>query len=161
MLALRIGLTGNLLRWAQTAPVAVHGALAAGIRALLEDVQQRATRRVSGQVLRVRTGHLRRSIGPVRITTEAQRIMGTLGVSATYAPYHEYGTPPYTIRPRTARVLAWRTATGARRFARIVRHPGLRPRPFFRPSWAEMLQSWKPRLLGAMQAALRAAAGRS
>lgn len=41
-----------------------------------------------------------------------------------YAPFHEFGTRPYTIKPKTKKMLAFKTA-GGMRFAKKVNHPGL------------------------------------
>lgn len=46
------------------------------------------------------------------------------------AMIHEYGTAPYTIRARTAKVLAAKTREGAWIFfGKEVQHPGVPPRP--------------------------------
>lgn len=44
------------------------------------------------------------------------------------ANWHEYGTDPYDIRPRTAGVLSF-FIVGGRAYATFVRHPGLPARP--------------------------------
>lgn len=139
-LQVRVWLTGRLLTWAREQPAHLLDALAAGVRGLLEQVQRQATRLASGRVLRRRTGHLVRSIGPPVVTQTAQELTGELAVGAHYAPYLEYGTRPYVIYPVTATVLRWRDPRGQYRYARWVRHPGLRPRPFFEPAWAQMAQ---------------------
>lgn len=41
-----------------------------------------------------------------------------------YAPFHEFGTKPYVIRPKTKKMLVFKTA-GGMRFAKKVNHPGL------------------------------------
>jgi phage gpG-like protein len=41
-----------------------------------------------------------------------------------YAPYHEFGSGPFTIRPKTAKRLAFMTA-GGMRFAKEIHHPGI------------------------------------
>ena len=41
-----------------------------------------------------------------------------------YAPFHEFGTKPYVIRPKNKKVLAFNTA-GGMRFSKKVNHPGL------------------------------------
>lgn len=41
-----------------------------------------------------------------------------------YAPYHEFGTRPYTITPKNKKFLAFKTASGMR-FAKKVNHPGI------------------------------------
>jgi phage gpG-like protein len=46
---------------------------------------------------------------------------------AKQARWHQEGTQPYTIRPKTKKALAWSGGPGPRV---IVRHPGLPARPF-------------------------------
>lgn len=85
-------------------------------------------RRGSSQPLQD-TGALRRSFSPgkpgslYKITATS----ATVGTENHVAAYHEFGTPSYTIRPRNARTLAFRTEAG-HVFARIVRHPGVKRR---------------------------------
>ena len=77
----------------------------------------------------------------------------TVVASAEYARYVEEGTRPHIIRPVRARVLAWggdRRLTGSLRsgarptsFARIVHHPGTRPKPFLRPAAVQAMQELK------------------
>jgi phage gpG-like protein len=70
------------------------------------------------------TGHLRASW-----TTSAgnPKVLGdTVSVTSNvkYAPFHEFGTKPYVIKPKTKKMLAFKTA-GGMRFAKKVNHPGL------------------------------------
>ena len=76
----------------------------------------------------VRTGNLRRSIHLGRVTdTSAETIAG-----AAYAAYVEFGTGPHEIRPRTKRVLRWKSGSGYR-YATRVQHPGTRAQPYMIP----------------------------
>lgn len=74
------------------------------------------------------TGRLRMSF------TQASgnpRIIGdTVSVTSNmeYAPYHEFGTGPFTIRKNGPGVLAFKTA-GGMVFAKEVHHPGIPRRP--------------------------------
>ena len=52
----------------------------------------------------------------------------TVGTDRPYAAAHQFGTKPFTIRPRTKRALYW---PGAKHPVGAVHHPGLPPRPFF------------------------------
>ena len=52
----------------------------------------------------------------------------TVGTDRPYAAAHQFGTDPYTIRPKSKRALFW---PGAAHPVRSVRHPGLPARPFF------------------------------
>lgn len=136
-LSIKIAIVGPLREKILAAMRAIRPAMAGALRGLLIDVANRTTRRASGDVLAVRTGHLRRTIGPPRVTETAGGAEGELRVGAHYAPFLEYGTKPYTIVPRRAKALRFIDRFGKLRFAKSVQHPGLRPRPFFGPSWDE------------------------
>lgn len=76
----------------------------------------------------VKTGNLRRSIHLGRVTARsAETIAG-----ANYAAFVEFGTKPHEIRPRTKRVLRWKSG-GSYRYARRVQHPGTRAQPYMIP----------------------------
>lgn len=76
----------------------------------------------------VKTGNLRRTIHVGRITARSAETVA----SANYARFVEFGTRPHEIRPRKARVLAFKV--GSRKvFARRVQHPGTRAQPFMIP----------------------------
>lgn len=76
----------------------------------------------------VRTGNLRRSIHLGRVTARsAETIAG-----ANYAAYVEFGTRAHEIRPRTKRVLRWKSG-GSYRYATRVNHPGTRAQPYMIP----------------------------
>lgn len=67
---------------------------------------------------------LRRSIRVTRTTSDEVEV----GTDRPYAAAHQFGTKPYTIRPKTAKALFW---PGAPHPMTAVHHPGLPPRPFF------------------------------
>ena len=138
-LAIRIGITGPLREKVLAAMRQIRPAMVGTLRGLLIDVANRITRRASGEVVRVRTGHLRRTIGPPTVQETAAGAAGELRVGATYAPFVEFGTRPHRIVPRRGKALRFLDRTGQVRFARAVNHPGTRPRPFFWPSWDEIL----------------------
>jgi phage gpG-like protein len=52
-----------------------------------------------------------------------------MGSSLKIASYHQYGTSPYTIRPKTKKMLRFMTVKGMV-FTKQVNHPGLPARPF-------------------------------
>ena len=52
-----------------------------------------------------------------------------MGSRLKIAPFHQYGTRPYDIVPKSAKALRFMTAQGIR-FAMRVHHPGLDARPF-------------------------------
>lgn len=81
----------------------------------------------------VRTGRLRQSI-----TTRIETGKVTVGPTASYAPYVEYGTKPHIIRPVHAKALAFEVG-GSLVFAKLVHHPGFAGRFFARGAYEQFL----------------------
>lgn len=135
---IRIGLVGPLRAKVLACMRQIRPAMAGVVKELLIDVANRTTRRASGEVLHVRSGHLRRSIGPPTVQETTAGAEGELAVTAKYAPFQEYGTRPHRIVARRGKALRFFVG-GKAVFARSVNHPGLRPRPFFGPSWDEIM----------------------
>lgn len=75
----------------------------------------------TGKILRD-TGKLQQSV-----ITKADPTKVVIGTNVAYAPYHQFGTKPYTILPKTKNALFW---PGAAHPVPKVDHPGLSPRPF-------------------------------
>lgn len=72
-------------------PTELRVALGRGIgRAVLAIQKQVKQEKLSGQVLNVKTGRLRRSI-TTRITESPEAITGIVGTNVSYARAHEYG----------------------------------------------------------------------
>lgn len=141
----RIGFVGLLAEQVARVAAQVRPVLVAGLRDLVADIFRRSQARVSGPVLRVRTGLLRQS-GSMLVRETATGAEGTIGYRAVYAQFHEFGTRPYVIRARNREALRFMGRDGQPRFARAVHHPGLRPRPFLAPSMAEVEPTVRPRL---------------
>jgi phage gpG-like protein len=104
--------------------VRLRRALVQAIRRATKTVEARAKHLVSGPVLNVRTGTLRRSITS-QTFQESDRVRGVISASARYARIHELGgkTRPHEIRPKHAKALHF-FAGGSEIFARAVHHPG-------------------------------------
>jgi phage gpG-like protein len=81
-------------------------------------------KKTSGAPLKSRAPVLWRSIRVVELTNSQV----TVGTDRPYAPYHQFGTKPYTIRPKSKKALAW---PGGAHPVKRVDHPGLPARPFF------------------------------
>lgn len=77
----------------------------------------------------VDTGRLRSSIRVERRSFLGFRSRWTIGSDVEYAPMVNDGTRPHLIRPKNAKVLRFR-AGGQVVYAKVVRHPGTRARPF-------------------------------
>jgi phage gpG-like protein len=101
--------------------------------------------KLSGQVLNVRSGNLRRSIQSKVTQSIDDKDVVDITVysdgSVPYADIHEYGghTPPHIITPVQAQALSF-IYEGKRVFAKIVHHPGsiMPERSYLRTSIAEM-----------------------
>jgi HK97 gp10 family phage protein len=141
----------------------INVALAAELtRALTKEAADLARyvkeRKLSGQVLKNRTGTLRRSVFSTNAAVSGMRIEATVGVGreAPYGEMLEKGTPPHTIRARNKKVLRFQgTQDGETVYRKEVSHPGTKPKPFLRPSLAEN----KDRIIEAIRAALVKATG--
>lgn len=75
-----------------------------------------------------RTGRLRKSI---RKRVNLATLEVEVGPTVPYAVYVEYGTRPHTITPVRAEALRFQVGTTVV-FAKLVRHPGTKPRWFIR-----------------------------
>lgn len=97
-----------------------------------------------------RTGNLGRTIRIGRVTEDSAEVLAGGRNKIGYAAAVEFGTRPHVIRPRWAKVLAWggartlggrlRKGSRATSFARFVRHPGTRARPYLVPGIKRALE---------------------
>lgn len=110
--------------------------------------------KLSGQVLGVRSGALRRSIQQ-ETESSGQEVTGRVFSSGDvkYAAIHEFGgqTAPHDILPTKAKALAF-TIGGRQVFARIVHHPGsaMPERSFMRSGLADLA----PEIISDIRAAI-------
>lgn len=108
--------------------------------------------KLSGQVLKNKTGTLRRSITPT-VKTEGSSITGEVATNIEYAAIHEYGgrTKPHDIFPRKGRALAFMMG-GKKVVVKSVHHPGsvFPERSFMRTALNEM----RPEIRAAFQDAI-------
>ena len=110
-------------------PSTVHRILRAKVQELAIRLQAHIQRdKLSGQVLNVVTGALRRSV-TFTITDSATAVFAKIFSSGDvkYACIHEFGgkTRPHDIYPRSAEALHF-MAGGQEIFAKVVHHPGSR-----------------------------------
>lgn len=123
-------------------PAQVRRELLRKVTELSIKLEAKVKGKVSGPVLKVRTGALRRSIFH-RVEVTDTSVVGSVASSGDvkYAAIHEFGgvTKPHVIEPVKAKVLAFMVG-GKRVFARKVNHPGSRipERSFLRSSLADM-----------------------
>lgn len=102
---------------------------------LVTDVTRRTLNRAS-VLAPVDTGRLRVS-GDMRVSRGAGQVVGTVSFDADYALAVHEGTRPHIIRPRNARALRFRVG-GEIVYAKSVRHPGTRARPFLFEALSEI-----------------------
>lgn len=142
---LNVGLVGDRAVIAQldSMPDTVRVALRQKIRALALRLQTHIQRdKLSGQVLNVVTGALRRSIHNT-VTEDKYSVTGRVMSSGDvkYARIHEFGgkTRAHDIYPRKADALSFMMG-GRRVFAKVVHHPGsqIPERSFMRTGLADM-----------------------
>jgi phage gpG-like protein len=135
-------------------PGRVHDGLARAVvrlgLALQKKVQEE---KLSGQVLKVRTGSLRSSIN-TEVTDTPAVITASVGTNIRYARPHEYGVDhPWTI---AAKGRALRFEIGGRvLFRKSVRHPPLPERSFLRSALADMAPVIEAGLREAVAEAIR------
>lgn len=107
-----------------------------------KELLARARAKVSGPVLKVRSGRLLASLRAQMRETSAAITMEVFTQGVPYAAIHEYGgkTSPHLIVPKTARALHFFNSGGVEVFARVVHHPGsvLPERSYLRSSLAEL-----------------------
>lgn len=116
--------------------------------------------KLSGQVLRRRTGTLAGSIG-VELSDTAGGVVGrvgTLNKAVKYARIHEYGgkTSPHEIVAK-GKALRFQLSSGVMMFRKRVMHPGsvMPERSFLRSSLAERSDAIRAGIGGAIQRATK------
>ncbi len=120
----------------------VVSAATASIRRSTMRVLARAKEKVSGDVLKNRTGTLRRAINQ-RVETGGSRVVGTVGIKLTYAAAHEFGfkgTVNVKSHLRMMRV-AWGRPVANPHKITVNAHPtkmNLRERSFLRSSLKDL-----------------------
>ena len=150
----------------ESLPAAVQAAVRTKAAELAERLRAHVVDdKLSGQVLRSKTGALAASIG-ADVTIDGDTIIARVFSSGDvkYARIQEYGgqTAAHDIIPNKAKVLAF-IAGGETVFARIVHHPGstIPERSYLRSSLADMAGVITGELKAAVADALAAQGGAS
>jgi HK97 gp10 family phage protein len=105
-----------------------------------------------GKSFTPRTGHLQQSI---RVDlSNVNEGKAEIVADASYAPFVEFGTKPHVIKPKRRQTLRWATEEGYI-FAKLVRHPGSKPYPFFRKAIEEGHEEAKKEFVQAFLEKLR------
>ena len=133
----------------------VRRAITAAVRRSTVEVMKLAKQKVSGSVLKNRTGTLRRKINQ-HVTVLPNAVIGRVGISLAYAAAHEFGfhktvTVKAHLRMMT---MAWGRPVREPRQIQVGEHPmkmNLPERSFLRSSLKEQSDS----IVASMRAALR------
>lgn len=141
---LNVTLTGDreLIERFASMPDRVRAALVQKVSYLALGLEEKVKKKLSGDVLKVRTGNLRRSIQH-KVDQSAAAVTGTVYSSGDvkYAAIHEFGgrTKAHVIEAASGKTLAF-TMNGKQVFARRVNHPGSKipERSFLRSSLTDM-----------------------
>jgi phage gpG-like protein len=135
-------------------PGRVRDGLARAVTRLGLDLQRKVQReKLTGQVLKVRTGSLRSSIN-TEISQSTDEVSASVGTNIRYGRVHEYGVDhPWLIEAK-GRALRFEIA-GRVIFRRSVRHPPLPERSFLRSALADMRPQIEAGLRDAVAQAVR------
>jgi HK97 gp10 family phage protein len=121
-------------------PNGLRNGIARAVTRLAIETQRLVQQKLSGSVLKVRTGVLRSSIN-YKVEQSSTSVTATVGTNVKYAAINEFGgrTPPHEILPKKARALAFEL-NGKTIFAMSVHHPGSKipERSFLRSALKEM-----------------------
>jgi hypothetical protein len=125
-LQIRIVLAGPLREKVEAIRAQALPTMRRHFKSVMQDVFRASQGELSNRMLKTRTGHLKRS-GYWEL--QGDGLTAEIGYTAPYARWLHEGTRPYTIVPKTARALRFQVGKRVV-FAKRVRHPGLRGRPF-------------------------------
>jgi phage gpG-like protein len=137
----------------------VHDELLKACRELSRDVANLVRRKLSGEVLNVVTGNLRRSIFE-DVQDLGQAVFGRVygAADVPYGGIHEFGgmTGPHEIIARNAKTLRF-IMGGVEVFRQRVSHPGAKmpERSFMRSSFVDMQTEIEDRLRQAVETAVQ------
>jgi phage gpG-like protein len=130
-------------------PSAIHGRVLRAVTKLAIELDAIVKRKLSGEVLNVRTGVLRSSTN-YKIRDSSTEVTATEGTNVKYAKFQELGVPhSWEIRPKTARALAFQVG-GQTIFRKSVTHPPLPARSFL----ATALKELEPKIRSDIAAAV-------
>lgn len=146
---------GAVIRRFNVAAEETKKSLADEVQRLTIELQRRVKEgKLTGQVLHVKTGRLRRSVN-VKFTKTDTAIYGSVGTNVKYGRTWELGftVPAHDIVPKNKLALFW---PGADHPVRRVHRPekDVAARPFLAPALAEMKAQVQARLLKAALGAI-------
>ena len=128
--SINIGITGTAPEKLKKLATKVRPALRGEFTDIMNDIWRDATKAAP-----IRTGNLRRTIGPPVIEDTVSGVKGSLGVRAVYGKAIEFGLPARTIRPVKKKALRFIGSDGNVRFAKKVNLPATDPQPYMQPAY--------------------------
>lgn len=130
-------------------PDQLRQALTTGVSRAVLIVQTRTKDKLSGEVLQVKTGRLRRSINQA-VRQESDRVVGTVGTNVVYARPHEFGFQGVvTVKEHLRRTVSGKDVTVRSHSMQM----NLPERSFLRTALQEMV----PDIRAEFEAALKSA----
>jgi phage gpG-like protein len=124
----------EVLRSIQTMPQRLSIAMAAAMndenKYTVGYIQERKLSQRGSTTLGVRSDRLWNSVRATKPVINGTSISSSIGTNVKYAAVHEFGTGPFTIRPKNKKALRF-SVGGAFHFAKQVRHPGFPARRMF------------------------------
>jgi len=124
----------EVLRSLQTMPERLSIAMAAAMndenQYIVGSIQENKLSESGSTTLAVRSNRLRKSVRATKPVINGTSISSSIGTNVKYAAVHEFGTGPFTIRPKNKKALRF-SVGGAFHFAKQVRHPGFPARRMF------------------------------
>ena len=118
-------------------------------------IQSRKLSQRGSNTLAVRSNRLRGSVRATLPVVSGTSISSSIGTNVKYAGVHEFGTGPFTIRPKNKKALRF-SVGGAFHFAKSVRHPGFPARRMFGSAIEERLPEYNKALSEAITSAVQA-----
>lgn len=106
---------------------------------IMADIDRTAKRKLSNQMVHVRTGNLRSSQQMPVVSLRGAELLGVAQNIAAYAYFVHEGTRAHEVRPRKGKFLTGWTYKGAPVFTRVSHIPAQPGRPWLRESVIEVL----------------------
>lgn len=135
----------------------IQGGLEKAIRRLtIELLAQVKAQKLSGQVLNVKTGRLRRSITQRIDGAGSASVTGTVGTNVAYGKVHEFGGPQTIRAHQRMMTKAWGKPVKEPRLISVRAHIAKYPeRSFLRSALADLEPKIKATLQGAVTEAVK------
>jgi phage gpG-like protein len=151
--------TQEILRSFATMPQRISVAMAAAMdlenQFTVSHITENKLSESGSTTLAVRSNRLRKSVRATKPIISGTSISSSIGTNVKYAAVHEYGTAPFTIRPKNKKALRF-SVGGAFHFAKAVRHPGFPARRMIGSGVEECRENYNKALSKAITSAVQA-----